>query len=431
MGSPAAKVSSAAASNRVRAAPGNNNHPGFSDTSTIRSIQENTVAGRNIGDPIVATDLDDDPLTYSLDTAGDSVFAVDSRSGQLRTKAALDHEATPSYSVTVTATDPSGDSDSIGVTITVTDVDEPLTLTGPSNVPYEENATETVTTFTATDPEQEPIAWALAGTDRDAFTLSNGLLTFNDSPDYEADSRYTVTVEATAGSHTARQTVTVAITNVNEAPTITRPADTNITYMENGTGPVATYRATDPERDPIQWTVDSDTFTISNGVLRFLVPPDYEAGDRYVVTVTVSDGEWEDELSVTVTVTNEDEESHLTLSSVQPQVDTALAARLTDPDGLVSADWVWERSPDNRRTWEAVKGTPADSYTPETDDVGRVPARHGDVHRHDRSQRDQERAACLASYGADGAAHQRSPGIYRFPAHPHRRSQRESGESRW
>ena len=236
---------------------------------------------------MAATDLDNDPLTYSLDTAGDSVFAIDSRSGQLRTKAELDHETTPSYSVTVTATDPSGASDSIDVTIDVTDVDEPLTLTGPSTVPYEENDTGPVATYRATDPERDPIQWTV---DSDAFTISNGVLRFLIPPDYEAASSYTVTVEASAGSHTTRQTVTVSVTNVNEEPKITRPADTAITYTENGTGPVATYRATDPERDPIQWTVDSDAFTISNGVLRFLIPPDYEAASSYTVTVEASDG---------------------------------------------------------------------------------------------------------------------------------------------
>ena len=326
---------------------------------------------------MAATDLDNDPLTYALDTAGASVFAIDSRSGQLRTKAALDHEATPSYAVTVTVTDPSQASDSIVVTITVTDVDEPLTLAGPSNVPYEENDTGTVATFTATDPEDETITWMLAGSDRTAFTLSGGVLTFNDPPDYEADNRYSLTVEATAGSHTARQTVTVRITNVNEAPAITGPADTDITYEENDTVPVATYRATDPERDPIQWTLegaDADAFTLSTGVLRFRAPPDYEAANRYFVTVVASDGELEDRLPVTITVTNADEAGDLTLSSVQPQVDTELTAILSDPDCnpdcASGSSWVWERSLDNRRTWEAVKGTPTTRYTPETDDLG-------------------------------------------------------------
>ena len=254
-------------------------------------------------------------------------------------------------------------------------MDEPLTLTGPSTVPYAENSSGTVATFSADDPEEESIIWALAGTDRTAFEdidLNGGVLRFLTSPDYEADSRYTVTVEASAGSHTARRTVTVNITNVNEAPEISGPANPD-PYMENGTGPVATYRATDPERDPIQWTlegVDANAFTLSGGVLRFLAPPDYEVDDRYLVTVVASDGELADELPVTITVTNEDEAGHLTLSSVQPQVDTELTALLTDPDGLVSTDWVWERSQNKGGPWEPVKGTPAASYTPETDDVG-------------------------------------------------------------
>ena len=125
---------------------------------------------------------------------------------------------------------------------------------------------------------------------------------------------------------------------------------------EHGTGPVATYRATDPERDPIQWTVDSAAFTISDGVLRFRTPPDYEAASSYPVTVEVSDGEFTDELDVTVSVTNEDEAGSLTLSSVQPQVDTALTATLTDPDGLVSTEWVWERSQDNEADLGARQG---------------------------------------------------------------------------
>ena len=378
-GDPGSKSFQREATNRVRAARGNNNVPLFSDATTTRRVQENTAAGRNIGTPVAATDADtDDPLTYSLDAAGDSVFAIDSRSGQLRTKAELDREKTSSYAVTVTATDPSGASDSIDVTITVTPVDEPLTLTGPSTTSYAENATGPVAILRAADPEHEhdpitwPITWALTGVDRNSLTLTANItdatLTFNDPPNYEADTRYTVTVEATAGSHTARETVTVNVTNVNEKPTLTGPIAIN-DYAEHGTGPVATYRATDPERDPIQWTVDSAAFTISDGVLHFRTPPDYEAASSYLVTVTASDGEFTDELPVTVSVTNEDEAGNLTLSSVQPQVDTALTATLTDPDGLVSIDWVWEQSQD-KRTWEEIKGTIEGSYTPETDDVG-------------------------------------------------------------
>ena len=115
-------------------------------------------------------------MTYALDATSERVFAIVETSGQLRTKAALDHETTSSYTVTVTATDLLGASTSIDVTIDVTDVDEPPTLMGPANIPYEENDTGIVHSFSATDPEEEPITWELTGTDRNALTLSGARL---------------------------------------------------------------------------------------------------------------------------------------------------------------------------------------------------------------------------------------------------------------
>ena len=74
---------------------------------------------------MVATDADiNDVLSYSLGRTNAQLFEIDRRSGQLRTKALLDHEARATYSVTVTATDLSSETDSIPVTITVTNVEE-------------------------------------------------------------------------------------------------------------------------------------------------------------------------------------------------------------------------------------------------------------------------------------------------------------------
>ena len=60
-----------------------------------------------------------------------------------------------------------------------------------------------------------------------------------------------------------------------------------IQYPENGTGPVATYTAVDPESaDITSWTLagdDADDFMIDGGVLTFMKSPDYEMatdGDR-------------------------------------------------------------------------------------------------------------------------------------------------------
>ena len=91
--------------------------------SATRSVAENTAAGENIGDPVAATDPNNDTLTYTLGGTDAESFDIEESSGQLQTKAALDYETKTSYTVEVTATDPSGASATITVTITVTDVD--------------------------------------------------------------------------------------------------------------------------------------------------------------------------------------------------------------------------------------------------------------------------------------------------------------------
>ena len=85
-----------------------NEAPVFPTSETgMRSVDENTGAGMNIGVPIAATDDDKHSLTYSLDDSIDAdSFSIDASSGQLLTKAALDYETTPSYTVTVTADGP-------------------------------------------------------------------------------------------------------------------------------------------------------------------------------------------------------------------------------------------------------------------------------------------------------------------------------------
>ena len=99
--------------------------PEFADSEDgARSVAENTVAGMDIGDPVTATDADDDTLAYTLGGTDAASFAIGSDTGQLMTLASLDYETKATYSVTVTASDSGGLSDSIDVTITVTDVDE-------------------------------------------------------------------------------------------------------------------------------------------------------------------------------------------------------------------------------------------------------------------------------------------------------------------
>ena len=74
-----------------------NDPPVFSDvipegeTSITRSVVENTVAGQPVGEPVAATDEENDSLTYSLDDQGGTNFDIDS-SGQIKTKKVFDYE---------------------------------------------------------------------------------------------------------------------------------------------------------------------------------------------------------------------------------------------------------------------------------------------------------------------------------------------------
>ena len=84
--------------------------------------------------------------------------------------------------------------------------------------------------------------------------------------DHETKPRLTVTLTANDGSGTsnatARITVTIYVTDVDEAPMIKDRADSTakgtrtVEYAENGTGPVATFTASDPEgASPIVWSL--------------------------------------------------------------------------------------------------------------------------------------------------------------------------------
>ena len=92
-------------------------------------------------------------LTYSLTGPDAASFEIVRATGQLLTKAPLDHETKATYTVTVTAVDPSLMPAIISVTITVNDVDEPPVLSGPDVVDYPENGTDEVAQYTADDPE--------------------------------------------------------------------------------------------------------------------------------------------------------------------------------------------------------------------------------------------------------------------------------------
>ena len=100
-----------------------NNAPAFDAETASISVDENSEAMAAVGDPIVATDVNEEELAYTLTGDDAASFAI-WPSGQITVApdAAIDYETKTSYSVTVTATDAADASASIEVTIAVNDL---------------------------------------------------------------------------------------------------------------------------------------------------------------------------------------------------------------------------------------------------------------------------------------------------------------------
>ena len=214
----------------VQASSPVNTAPQFVNRSdrTSRRVVENTKAGQNIGTPVSAGDEDGDLLMYTLGGEDAAAFGVSRNDGQLKTRAALDHEARSLYTVVVTATDPSGAAVSIPVTINITDEDEPAQITGFSSIDFPENGTAPVAGFSAQDQDGKVIRWSLSGPDVERFSIHGGVLRFREPPDYEKPRSaaatgqraernvYRVTIEASGGMHE----LAVTVTDVDEAGTV-------------------------------------------------------------------------------------------------------------------------------------------------------------------------------------------------------------------
>ena len=252
----------------------------------------------------------------------------------------------------------------------------------------------------ADDPDDLNLTYALSS-GRDAASIAidrgTGQLSTKVLLDHETKPSYTVTVTATDPSLESKSIrVVIKVTNFDESPTITR-GDTFIDYMENGTGTVSTYAATDPEKASIVWSLDDgdgSLFSITGGALKFKSPPNYENAEDsggnnvYDVTVGAGDGgttEVDTEV-VTIRVINVDEDGEVELSATQPQEGVPLMATLSDEDGAEANTirWQWARSSSSRGTYTNIKKDSTSSpYTPVADDVGkylRATASYDDGH---------------------------------------------------
>ena len=306
--------------------PITNHAPVFTEgVSATRSVTENTATGVNIGTPMAATDADTgDTLTYTLGGTDADSFRIVSTSGQLQTNAALNYESKSSYSVSVSVSDNNGGSDSIPVTITVTNVNEtPSFATNTATRVIAENTASgrnIGTAIAATDVDANTtLIYTLGGADASSFSIvsTSGQLQTSAALNFELKPSYSVSVTASDGSLSDTISVTISVTNVNEAPNFTEGSSVIRSVAENtasGRNIGTAIAATDVDANTtLSYTLggtDASSFRIvsTSGQLQTSAALDYESKPSYSVSVSVSDGSGgRDSIAVTINVTDVDE----------------------------------------------------------------------------------------------------------------------------
>ena len=217
----------------VTVTDGNENAPVFT-SSTTASVAENGTAAYTA----TATDIDLDPITYSIAGGSDAaLFTINASTGAVTFVTAPDHEAPTDaggdnvYDIIVRASDGTNNTDQ-AVAITVTDLNDnaPAFTSGATasvaenqTAAYDANATDADATST--------VSYSLSGADSGLFSINagTGVVTFVAAPDFEApgdaggDNVYDFVVTASDGTNTTDQAVAVTVTDVTETNDL--PAD--------------------------------------------------------------------------------------------------------------------------------------------------------------------------------------------------------------
>ncbi|UNY99022.1 cadherin domain-containing protein [Zhouia spongiae] len=318
------------------------------------TVAEDKAANSNIG-TIIATDVDKDDLIFKITKNDDDLFAVNT-SGNLSITAnkSLDYETQTKHEITVEVSD-GKDKASAVITINVTDVveNEAPKIDDQSFEVSEDAATGvTLATIVATDPNNDAITFTLDDDSLFTFSSSNEgklQLATGKSLDFESKTTYELMVTVSDGVYTSTATITINITDVNEAPVITDSSYVNdVAENINDDDIIAEIVAVDPENDVINYSITSDSdqlFEIENQgkiTLKTGESLDYETKTSHTITVRVTDNKalyTEETFTIKVTDVNENSSTVSTIVGATNGSDgdvngTGTSARFNTPWGI-------------------------------------------------------------------------------------------------
>jgi|SaaInlStandDraft_1057018.scaffolds.fasta_scaffold05644_2 hypothetical protein len=309
---------------------GNDHAPDISSSSSFSVAENQTSIGI-----VTATDADGDTLSYSISGADAASVSINSSSGALSFNISPDYETRSSYSIIVTVSDGTNETTK-SITINVTDVNDAPVFTSDATFRVAENQTA-IGTVGATDADSgDSVTFTVSGSE--LSITSAGVLSFATAPDYETKASYTATVTATDGTSETTQSITINVTNIDEAPVFTSSSTFSAPENQNAIGTVI---ATDADGDTISYSLtglDASSLSVNSntGVLTFNSSPDYETKSTYSVIVTASDGANSPTQSITVNVTDVNDAPMFISSSTfsVPENQTSIGSVIaTDADG--------------------------------------------------------------------------------------------------
>ena len=391
------------AESEASAVRGSNRAPTFTSATTSRSVLENTAAGQPVGDPLIVTDADRDPLSVSL--SGDSGPFDFDKSGegatttvQLRVSASadLDYEVRSSYMVVVSAVDARGGSAAITVAISVIDVAEaPSRPDAPSVTGGVGSLSVSWDAPANTGPEISgyEVQFRIKDIGEFADAGHSGTTTAAVITGLQRGKLYQVQVQARNAEATGEWSQSgEARTRPNRAPELDEHALPDSFSVDEGKSPGqaigSAYTATDPDSDPVSYTLAGDDagvlaiasttgqIQVGDGhTLDYESPADKNRDNTYNIEIVAADAySGTDKLTVTISVNNVDEPGTLILSTTTPSVGEELTAVLSDPDGSVTNEvWRWQRAQDaDSLAWVDISGADSDSYTVADVDGGKL-----------------------------------------------------------
>ncbi len=342
--------------------PVNDNTPVITPGQSF-TVSELAANDTSLGN-VAATDADPGTTMSNWTITGgnaDGIFSIDSNTGEIKVadNSNLDFETTSNYTLTLTVSD--GNHTSAPETVSISVTDEPVSISASQVFSVSESASNGASVGTVATTGDSPTSFSItAGNDDSIFSINpnTGDITVSDNSnlDYETRNQYVLTIQASDGTSTDSEDVTINISDYNEY-SVSAVSDSDATsnrVAEDaaiGTAVGITASASDADgTDTVTYSLSDDAgglFAIdaTTGVVTVNGALDYETSTSHTITaVATSTDSSTSTQSFTISVTDVNESAVGAVSDGDAASDyvpensaigtaVGITATATDPDG--------------------------------------------------------------------------------------------------